>query len=65
MPELLEVGDLIEFDYFGRTERGRIRQVGNHGYWISDRWSGSGNGSIRCPFNKAKLIEKGEAANEA
>lgn len=54
--ELLEVNDLIEFDDDGRVRRGRIQVVGKHGYWIN---SGSlYNGSIRCPFDKAILIEK-------
>ena len=52
--ELLSEGDTIEFDFHGTLERGKIQQVGKYGYWIAH--GSSAHGSIRCPFDKAKLV---------
>lgn len=63
-PEVIErfdVGDLIEFDFFGKQKRGRIIQIGKYGYWIDDTLGCTGCGSIRCDFDKAVRVEaKGE-----
>ncbi len=50
---LLCVGDMIEFDFFGEIGRGKIQQVGKHGYWIVNTVGCVGTGSIRCDFDKA------------
>jgi hypothetical protein len=48
----LNIGDFIEFYYFGQIKRGRITDVGKYGYWIDNTSGVVGNGSIRCPFGK-------------
>lgn len=55
--ELLSVGDWIEFDFFGELKRGKITTVGDHGYWI-DIGSMYGTSSIRCPFGKARKLDR-------
>jgi hypothetical protein len=59
---MYSVGDLIEFDHDDGIrvirERGRIKTVGKHGYWIDHNPACYGTGSLRCDFNDAILIEE-------
>jgi len=58
---LFEVGDTIEFETIGQyshTVSGRIQTVGKHGYWIASTSGAVGSGSIRCDFDRARLIRK-------
>ncbi len=58
----LKVGDEIEFERHDGIRlvryRGKIQTVGKHGYWIDHNVGCYGTGSIRCPFNSAKLIKR-------
>lgn len=58
LTELLSVGDLIEFNFFGERKSGRIETVGKHGYWVADTVGVVGSGSIRCPFDAATKIDR-------
>ena len=49
-----KIGDLIEFDFFGRKLRGKIMHIGNHGYWIKYNPGCGGSGRARCPFEAAR-----------
>jgi hypothetical protein len=53
--DLLEIGDVIVFELGSFTESGPINTIGRFGYWIKD---GKTGGSIRCSFDRARLVRK-------
>jgi hypothetical protein len=53
--DLLELGDIIEFELAGFTESGPIDTIGCFGYWIKN---GKTGGAIRCAFDRARLVRK-------
>lgn len=55
--ESIEVGDTIEFNFFGSIKRGKVIQIGKYGYWINDNPACFGEGSIRCPFEGARKVQ--------
>jgi len=58
MKRVIEVGDTIEFDFFGVRKQGVVVTVGKFGLWIADNVGVVGRGCIRADFNKCKLVER-------
>jgi hypothetical protein len=54
--ELLSIGDVIEFNFFGEKKIGSIESIGKHGYWIAQTSGCVGSGFIRCAFKYATKI---------
>ena len=60
MEEVIEIGDTIAFEPLQSTitVQGRVEVVGKYGYWVNSTSGAVGSGSIRCDFNRARLIKK-------